>query len=43
MKEKVNDFVRLHEAMQQELKIVSYLEKNQILTLVPEKWSQIYC
>ena len=32
MKEKVNDLVRLHEAMQEELKTVSYSEKIQILT-----------
>ena len=39
MKEKVNDLVRLHEAMQEELKTVSYSEQTQILTLVPDKWS----
>ena len=43
MKEKVNDFVRLHEAIQSKLKAASYSEKIQILTLVPDKWSQIYC
>ena len=43
MKEKVNDFVRLHEAMQEKLKTVSYSEQIQILTLVPDKWSQMYC
>ena len=36
MKEKVNDLVRLHEAMQKKLKIASYSEQIQILTLVPE-------
>ena len=36
MKEKVNDLVRLHEAMQEELKTASYSEQIQILTLVPE-------
>ena len=41
MKEKVNDLVRLHEAMQEKLKTASYLEQIQILTLVPEKWSQM--
>ena len=43
MKEKVNDLVRLHEAMQEKLKTASYSEPIQILTLVPDKWSQMYC
>ena len=43
MKEKVNDLVRLHEAMQEELKTASYSEQIQVLTLVPDKWSQMYC
>ena len=43
MKEKVNDLVRLHEAMQEKLKAASYLEQIQILTLVPDKWSKMYC
>ena len=42
MKEKVNDLVRLHEAMQEELKRTSHSEQVQILTLVPDKWSQMY-
>ena len=42
-KEKVNDFVRLHEVMQEKLKTASYSEQIQILTLVPNKWSRIYC
>ena len=36
MKKKVNDLVRLHEAMQEKLKTASYSEQIQILTLVPE-------
>ena len=36
MKEKVNDLVRLHKAMQEKLKTASYSEQIQILTLVPE-------
>ena len=32
MKEKVNDLVRLHEAMQEKLKTASYSEQIQILT-----------
>ena len=43
MKEKLNDFVRLQEAMQEKLKIVSYSQQIQILTLVPDKWSRMYC
>ena len=43
MKEKLNGLVRLHEAMQEKLKIASYSEHIQILTLVTDKWSQIYC
>ena len=37
MKKKVNDLVRLHEAMQEKLKTASYSEPIQILTLVPDK------
>ena len=43
MKEKLNGLVRLHEVMQEKLIIASYSEQIQILTLVPDKWSQIYC
>ena len=43
MKEKVHDFVRLHEAMQEKLKTASYSEQIQILTLVPDKWPRMYC
>ena len=42
MKEKVNDLVRLHDAMQEKLKTASYSE-IQIFTLVPDKWSRMYC
>ena len=42
MKEKVNDLVRLHKAMQEKLKTASYSEQIQILNLVPDKWSRIY-
>ena len=37
MKEKVNDLVRLREAMQEELKTASYSEQIQILSLVTDK------
>ena len=43
MKEKVNNLVRLHEAMQEKLKTASCSEQIQILTLVPDKWSRMYC
>ena len=43
MKERVNDLVRLHETIQEKLKTASYSEQIQILTLVPDKWSQMYC
>ena len=42
MKEKVNDLVRLHKAMQEKFKTTSYSEQIQILTLVPDKWTQMY-
>ena len=44
MKEKVNVLVRLHETMQEKLKAASYsapIESR--LTLVPDKWSRMYC
>ena len=43
MKEKVIDLVRLHKAMQEELKRASYSEQIQIFTFVPDKWCQMYC
>ena len=43
MKEKVSDLVRLYEAMLEELKTASYSEQIQILTFVPDKWSQMHC
>ena len=43
MQEKVNVLVRLHEAMQEKLKTVSYSEPIQILTLLPDKCSRMYC
>ena len=42
MKEKANDLVRLHEAMQEKLKTASYSDQIQILTLVPDKLSRKY-
>ena len=42
MKEKVNNLVTLHEAIQEKLKTVSYSEQIQILTLVADKWSRMY-
>ena len=43
MQEKVNALVRLQEAIQEKLKRASYSERIQILTLVPDKWSRMYC
>ena len=43
MKEKVHDFVRFHDAMQKKLKTASYSEQIQILTLVHDEWSRMYC
>ena len=42
MQEKVNVLLRLHEVMQEKLKTVSY-SAIQTPTLVPHKWSRIYC
>ena len=43
VKEKVNDLVRLHKAIQEKLKTASYSGQIQIITLVPDKWSRMYC
>ena len=43
MTEKVDDLVRLHEAMQEKLKTASYSGQIQILTLVPDKCYRMYC
>ena len=43
MKEKLNDLVTLREALQEKLKTASYSEQVQIPTLVPDKWSRMYC
>ena len=43
MQKKANVLVRLHEAMQEKSKTVSCSEPIQILTLVPDKWSRMYC
>ena len=43
MKEKVNDLVKFHEAMQERLKTASHSEQIQILILLPDKWSRMYC
>ena len=43
MQKKVNVLVKLHEAMQEKLKAASYSEPIQILTLVPNIWSRMYC
>ena len=43
MKDKVNDLIKLHEAMQEKLKTTSYSEQIQIFTLISDKCSQMYC
>ena len=43
MQKKVNVLIWLDEAMQEKLKTASYSEPVQILTLVPDKWSRMYC
>ena len=43
MQKKENILVRLHEAVQEKLQAASYSEAIQILTLVPDKWSLMYC
>ena len=43
MQKKLNVLVKLHEAMQKKLKTASYSEPIQILTLVPDKSSRMYC
>ena len=43
IQKKVNVLVRLHKAMQEKWKTASYSEPIQILTLVPDKWSPMYC
>ena len=42
-KKKVNVLVRLHKVMQEKSKTASYSEPIQILTLVPDKWSRMFC
>ena len=41
MQKKVNVLVRLHGAMQEKSKTALYSEPIQILTLLPDKWSQM--
>ena len=43
MQKKVNVLGRLHKAMQEKSKTVSYSEPIHILTLIPDKWSRMYC
>ena len=42
-KEKANELVRLHKAMEEKLKTATYSETIEILTLVPDKCCQKYC
>ena len=43
MQKKLNVLVRLHDVMQEKWKTASYSQPIQILTLVPDKWSRMYC
>ena len=43
MNEKLNDLLRFHKAMQEKLKTASHSEQILFLTLVPDKWSRMYC
>ena len=47
IQKKVNVLVRLHEAMQKKkkkkIKTASYSKSIQILILIPDKWSRMYC
>ena len=43
MQKKVHVLIRLHEAMQEKLKTTSNSDSIQIVTLVRDKWSRIYC
>ena len=43
MQKKVNVLVRLHETMQEKSKTAPYSEPIQVLNLVPDKWSRMYC
>ena len=43
IQKKVNVLVRLDEATQEKSKTASYSESIRILTLVPHKWSPMYC
>ena len=43
MQKKVHVLVRLHETMREKLKTASYSDPIQIVTLVPDKWSRMYC
>ena len=42
-KNKAEELGRLHAAMKEKLVTASNTEKLQILTLVPDSWSQKYC
>ena len=39
----MNELVWLHEAIQEKLKTASYSEQIQVFSLVPDKWSRMYC
>ena len=43
MQEKVNVLVWLHKTIQEKWKTALYSEQIQVLNLVPDKWSRMYC
>ena len=43
MQKKVIVLVRLHKVMQEKSKTASYSKPIQVLNLVPDKWSRMYC
>ena len=43
VKVKADELDRLHNLMKEKLKLSTYPEKVQILTLVPDKWSRKHC
>ena len=43
MKDKLNDLVRLHKAIEQNWKTTSFSEQIQIPIFIADKWSWLYC
>ena len=43
IRNKADELDKLHCAMKEKLQVVSFSEKIQTLTLVPDSWSRAYC